>query len=73
MERDDGCRDVAFIERGKVSAVDNGGTYTVTSYGRDGLEVSGIAALAGGPYTVGEKVYFFVFDDGRGGIIGRFA
>ena len=73
MEKEHTCFDAAQIERGVIISADSG-TYTVRSYGRDGLITPGIPALAGGgePYAVNEKVYFFLFEDGHGAILGRF-
>ncbi len=73
MEKEHMCRDAALIERGIVVSVSSG-LYTVKSYGRDGLTTPGIPALpgTGQPYAVNEKVYFFMFDDGHGAVIGRF-
>lgn len=73
MEKEDMCFDAARIERGIVLKK-QGSLYTVKSYGRDGLVTPEIAALAGGgePYSAGEKVFFFLFDDGDGRILGRF-
>lgn len=65
--------DFAKIERGVIQAVSSG-LYTVASFSRDGLITPGIPALpgTGGPYTVNEKVYFFLFGDGSGLVLGRF-
>lgn len=74
MEKENNCFDAAQIERGIVVSVSSG-LYQIRSYGRDGLVTPGIPALAGGgqPYSVNEKVYFFLFDDGTGAVLGRFS
>lgn len=74
MEKENNCFDAARIERGIVVSVSSG-LYQIRSYGRDGLVTPGIPALAGGgqPYAVNEKVYFFLFDDGTGAVLGRFS
>lgn len=73
MEKENYCCDTARIERGEIVKAEDG-KYFVRSYGRDGLTTPGIPALIAAmvPFTVGEKVYFFLFDDGHGAIIGRF-
>lgn len=73
MEKENNSFDAAKIERG-VIVFEGGGFYKVQSYGRDGLITPRIPALPGGgePYSVNEKVYFFLFSDGKGAIIGRF-
>ncbi len=71
MEKEKQCWDGAMVERGQVVSVDSG-KYTVRSYGRDGLVTPGIPAITGGPYTVNQKVYFFMFQDGHGAVIGAF-
>ena len=59
----------ALIERGTISCVAEGG-YTVASMDRPGITTPTLKALNGGVYDVNAAVYFFVFDDGDGGIIG---
>lgn len=72
MDKENQCCDMAAVERGIVTAVSSG-KYTVKSYGRDGLITPGIPALhAGASYAVNDKVYFFLFNDGTGAIIGTF-
>lgn len=65
--------DTARIERGKIRTAEDG-VYTVESYGRPGLVTPGIPAMIAGmnPFSVGENVYFFLFGDGHGAVIGRF-
>lgn len=59
----------ASIERGIVLAAESDG-YRVKSLTRDGVVTPPIAAVGEGEYAVGARVYFFVFDDGRGAILG---
>lgn len=59
----------ALIERGTILRVTEGG-YTVASMDRPGITTPTLKALNGGVYDVNTAVYFFVFDDGDGGIIG---
>ena len=74
MDREKQCWDFAPVERGIVTGVENDGTYTVKSYGRDGLTVTGLPPLVSeDSYNVDDKVYFFVFNDGRGAIMGIFS
>ena len=58
----------APIERGEVLEAAEGG-YRVKSLTRPGVTTPPIPALLGDTFSVGEKVYFFVFGDGHGGII----
>ena len=73
MGKEEMCCDRAFVERGVVVAEENG-LYTVESYGRAGLVTPGIPALIANtaPFSPGEKVYFFLYGDGHGAILGRF-
>ena len=59
----------ALIERGTILSVAEDG-YTVASADRPGITTPILKALNGGVYDVNAAVYFFVFDDGDGGIIG---
>lgn len=63
-----GCQIVGF-ERGKVCEKKNGPLYKVESYTRDGIVSRWIEAVQG-EYQIGDNVYFFMFDDGRGMILG---
>lgn len=73
MDKEEMCCDKAFVERGKITA-EKDGLYKVESYGRAGLVTPWIPAMAASmmPFDIGEKVYFFLFDDGHGAVIGRF-
>lgn len=59
----------ALIERGIILCVADDG-YTVVSTDRPGITTPILKALNGSVYDVNTAVYFFVFDDGDGGIIG---
>lgn len=61
----------ARIERGKILASEDG-KYTIESYDRDGLSVTGLPAVGNESYAVGDRVYFFLFSDGTGAVIGAF-
>lgn len=63
--------DRAYIERGEITQVTQDG-YCLKSYGRSGLEVRYIPALGGAEYKTGDRVYFFIFTDGKGLIIDKF-
>ena len=58
----------ARIERGKVTEAE-GGTYTVESYDRPG--VTGYGLTGPSAIAAGEKVYFFLFGDGKGLILAK--
>lgn len=61
----------AIIERGIVEeACENG--YKVKSYTRYGITTPAIPAASGAVYKAGDRVYFFVFDDGHGLILAAF-
>ena len=61
----------ASIERGEIAACGAGG-YAVRSYTRDGLVTPPLPALGNAAYSEGDRVYFFVFDDGHGLILAAF-
>lgn len=56
----------AVIERGEIVSV-SGGSYVIKSLTRDGITTAAIGAA--GTHTVGETVYYFMFNDGAGRII----
>lgn len=58
----------AAIERGKVLAVTEAG-YTVASFDREGIQSPPIQAIDETVYSVGSRVYFFLFPDGTGKIL----
>lgn len=58
----------ASIERGLIrQATDSG--FIVESYDRKGLTTPPIQAIWQKTYSAGDRVYFFLFDDGSGKII----
>lgn len=61
----------ATIERGVIVTVAEAG-YKVKSLSRDGIITPAIPAVNGGTFEVGDRVYFFLFDDGHGGIFSAF-
>lgn len=66
------CMPGAFIERGEIKAAGVNG-YTIRSLDRLGIQAREIRAIrtAGDTtYTVGDRVYFFLFRDGTGMILG---
>ena len=65
MEKEYGAR----IERGKIYEVCSDG-YKVESYSRDGLITPSLPADQ--TLEAGDWVYFFMFSDGNGKIIGKF-
>ena len=58
----------AIIERGEVMA-ESSGKYTVKSFDRDGVITPPITAITDS-YDVGDHVFFFLFADGSGQILG---
>ena len=70
MSEQEKCqREHGIIERGKVIAVSDG-KYTVKSLEREGITTRPIQPLFdGATYDVGDKVTYFVFNDGTGRII----
>ena len=65
------CNDVygVAIERGRIFVTPDGAR--VVSLSREGITTPPLPILSGQTVTEGELVYFFMFDDGRGLIIGR--
>ena len=64
MERERGV-----IERGQVAGAETDG-YVIQSLDRDGIKTPPLKALEEGQsYSVGDKVYYFIFKDGTGRII----
>lgn len=62
----------AVIERGRIEKYEDG-KYTVASLDREGIKSLPIGMIGGGkPFSVGEIVYFFLFPDGSGSVIGGF-
>jgi len=61
----------AHVERGIITFTDNG-MHTVKSFCRDGLSISGLPAIGGAIFNIGDRVYFFIFDDGTGLILDKF-
>lgn len=62
----------AAIERGVVLEVSETG-YRVKSTTRDGIITPEIPAVNANTFAVGDKVFFFLFEDGSGGVISAFA
>ena len=60
----------AKLERGKVTAA-SGSLYDIESYDRPGLKAEGLEAYYGDTLAEGDQVYFFLFDDGTGFILGK--
>ena len=58
----------AVIERGVILTADVG-AYTVKSYSRDGVTTPKIRAIGDKTYSVGQWVFFFLFDDGTGRVL----
>lgn len=61
----------ATIERGRVINASDG-LYVIRSMTRDGITTPGIPALNGQVYQADDTVYFFIFQDGHGGVIAAF-
>ena len=67
MKNDNGTS----IERGIIAEKYADG-YKVQSLTRDGIVTPAIPSISGADYEVGDRVYYFVFDDGHGAIIAVF-
>ena len=63
-------QDGVHIERGIIQSVGDSG-YIVRSITRDGIETNTLKAKDGESYNAGDCVYFFVFPDGNGMVLGR--
>ena len=64
----------AFLERGKIIALQTDGQgnvtgYDVESYDRPGIVAKGLTGMDGFFAGIGEKVFFYFFDDGTGLIL----
>ena len=60
----------ALIERGKVTQAEQDG-YIVESYERPGVITPPIKGINNENYGAGDRVFFFLFNDGDGRIIGK--
>ena len=70
---EDGCCRFAGIERGTITGKMAGPLYRVDSLTREGVCSRWIPAIPQAnnqEYAVGDRAYFFIFDDGRGMIVG---
>ncbi len=71
MERQNTPAYGAVIERGTIKSTGTGG-YIVSSLDRDGIETPEIGPVTENEtYAVNDRVYFFLFPDGNGKIIGK--
>ena len=62
-------REYGIIERGEIKEAVQGG-YIIASIDRNGIVTPPIKALEEGQsYSVGDKVYYFIFKDGTGRIL----
>lgn len=61
----------AAIERGVITEVCAGG-YRISSYSRKGITTPAIPSIDGRIYMAGDRVYYFMFDDGHGAILAAF-
>lgn len=61
----------AALERGVIEKIENG-KYRVSSLTRDGIASMPIKSInETDTYSIGDKVYFFLFDDGDGLILSK--
>lgn len=60
----------AILERGKVLSVTPEGA-RIQSLSREGVRTPPLPFLPGVTAEAGERVYFFLFDDGAGMILGK--
>lgn len=58
----------ALLERGTVTEIENG-RYRVASGSRSGITSPPLAGMQDAEYQIGDKVLFFLFDDGDGLIL----
>jgi hypothetical protein len=61
----------ARIERGEIAEAAEG-LYVVQSLTRDGIITPALPTMGGATYDVGDRVYYFLFDDGHGLILAAF-
>lgn len=62
--------DTTKIDRGRIIDANENG-YRVASHGRHGLVTLRIRGIDGKTFQLGDKVYFFTFEDGDGLILDR--
>lgn len=61
----------APVERGRIRAAEGDG-YIIESYDRAGIITPPLKAMNGSDtFSAGEKVYYILFADGTGAILGR--
>lgn len=60
----------ALIERGVITAEIDGG-YSVESFDRKGVITPPITGISQETYSAGDRVFFFLFNDGHGKILAR--
>ncbi len=61
----------ALLERGAIDSIQDR-RYRVKSFSRDGVVSPPIKAINDSDaYSIGDKVYFFMFDDGDGMILAK--
>lgn len=61
----------AVVCRGTVTGGDGESGYDVDSWTEAGIRAFGIRAMGEETYAPGERVYFFLFEDGDGMIIAK--
>ena len=61
----------ARIERGQITERTADGGFIVSSLERDGIESGAVTGTDGASYEPGDRVYFFLFRDGTGKILGK--
>lgn len=74
MKREENSQWGTRIERGVIrrkTEAPDGMRYAVESYDRPGITAINMRSMINPDAEIGERVYFFMFDDGLGLIIGR--
>ena len=67
MKHNDGYG--ARIERGEITRDHGKGIYTVKSITREGVYGYEMPYMGGDELKEGDRVYFFLFDDGNGAVL----
>ena len=60
----------ALIERGVITATSDDG-YSVESFDRKGVITPPITGISQETYSAGDRVFFFLFNDGHGKILAK--
>jgi len=61
----------APVERGEITKIENN-LYVIKSMTREGVITPAMGTIDEKKYEIGDRVYFFMFNDGKGKILAGF-